>query len=455
MKKTAIIKAGIVLAACSLLGGCSPKKESESTEQDKIILTYANWNLGTESEKNLERLMIEEFNKSHDKISVKIDDTIDGDDYNGKMNTAASAGKLPDVFMLNNIPTSYKNEWLLDLEPFIKEDNDFSEIDETIKQTLNVNEEVVALPFAKHLMGYFVNNDLLNQLNLDIPEPGIEIEAFIETVKKATDINKGYVGIESTANFVDWYAGEKNDNLGWYAFNDGEFNLDSDEMIQGIQEAKNLTSGKYTYVDLTDEQKANIGGEDSGAAFKQGHIAFYYNGSYMTQSLQKESDIDFSFIGTPGSRNAMTLDYIGVSKNTKNAEAAYEFAKYMSFGKEGFLKRIELSEQEGLELATLPLTTNKEVSEKYWENVTVDGLEEVNDNLENAMFDPLKVVPGYVQARFEGETGLKVGDKENANVWELLEASIKGDINYQDYASQLQKLAQSFYEDALNSMNDN
>ena len=456
MKKSTVIKTGIALVACGLLVGCGQKDQSGNSKEDgdKIILTYANWNLGTESEKNLERLMIEEFNNSQDKIKVKIDDTIDGDAYNDKMNTAASAGKLPDVFMVNNIPTSYKNEWLLDLDTFIKNDSDFSEVDETIKQTLIVNDEVVALPFAKHLMGYFVNTDLLNQLNLNIPEPGVEVSEFIKEVKEATDISNGYVGLESAFNLIDWYAGEMDSEMGWYTFEDGEFYLNSDEMIQGIQTAKDLTTGQYTYVNLTDEQKNDLGGDDTATAFKQGHIAFYYNGSYMAQNIQRESDINFEFIGIPGNRNAMTLDYLGISKNTQYAEEAYEFAKYMSFGKEGFLKRMELAEEEGFELATLPLTTNTQINDKYWENVTIDGLEEVNNNLENAMFDPLKVVPGYVQDRYERETGHKIGDNENATVWELLEASVKGEINYADYADQLQKLAQQFYEDALKSMNE-
>lgn len=453
MKKQ-LLRAGIVLAAFGMLAGCGKDEKAKKNEDDgRTVITYANWNLGTENDKNIERLMIDEFNKSQDKIKVKIDDSIDGDGYNDKMNTAASAGKLPDVFMVSSIPTSYKNEWLLDLDKFTESDQEFTSLNSTIIDTTKVNDQTMVLPFAKHLMGYFVNTDLLNKLNLNVPEPGVSVDEFIKTVKEATDIKNGHVGISNVEQFVDWYAGEADTQMGWYTFNNDKFQLNSEKMIQGVQTAKDLASGGYSFAQLEDEQKAELG-EEIGAGFKKGHIAFMYDGSYAAVNLQKESDVDFEFIGLPGDRNAMTLDYLGISKNTKNAEAAYEFAKYMSFGKDGFMKRMELSEKNGLELATLPLSSDEEVNNRYWETVTVSGLEEVNNRLENAMFDPLKIIPGYAQARFEGETGLKVGDSDNATMGAFLNGCIRGEVNYQDYADQIQKLAQQFYEDAVKSMNE-
>ncbi len=442
-------KIGMTTALLFLFAGCGTSESEEATtDKDVVTLTYANWNLGTDAEKNLERLMIDAFNVAYPNIQVKIDQTIDGDDYTGKMNTAASAGKLPDVFMINDIPSNIKNEWLLDLSDLVADDAEFAAVDQIIQETLQVEDQVVAIPFAKHLLGYYVNTDLLDTLNLDAPTLDSHVEDFIDSIKQATDLGKGFVGVDSAHAIVDWYAGAQNEAMGWFTFQDGAFHLDANEMIEAVNTAKDLVTNQFSYINLPQEQKDALSGDDSGLAFKSGQIAYFYNGTYMNADLQANADFNFSFIGLPGGRQAITADYLGISQNTKDQEAAYTFAKYMSFGNEGFLKRISLAEEHGFELATLPLTNDSEVAEMYWAQVMVPGCEEANANLAQAMFEPTKVTPGYIQARFEASTGLKIGEEDNANVWYLLNAATAGEINYQDYAGQLQMLAQRQYEEA-------
>lgn len=453
MKKKLVLL-GMAAVTTLALGACGSSSKESKESSDVVTLKYANWNLGTESDKNLERLMIDEFNKAHKDIKVEIDNSINGDDYTGKINTAASAGKLPDVFMINDIPSNYKNDWLLDISELASKDEDYEAIDSTIKETTKVGEKVVALPFAKHLLGYYINNDILDSLNLEKPAMDSKVEDFVAAIKTATDLDKGFVGTDNAQTIVDWYPGQVNTKMGWFTFADGKFQLDSKEMIEGVNVAKDLVTNKYSYNDLPQAEKDKLSGDDSGKAFKAGQVAYYYNGTYMNADLQKNADFNFEFIGLPGGRQAVSSDFLGISKSTKNKEAAYEFAKYLSFGKEGFKKRLDLAEDKGLELATLPLTTNKEMEEKYWEIVTVPGVKETNEKLENAMFEPIKVVPGYIQARYEASTGLKIGDEENANVGALINAAASGKINYQDYAAQLQELAQKQYDDANKAMNN-
>lgn len=449
------LKAGLSAATIVCLVGCGTSDSDDpTTEEGVVTLTYANWNLGTDAEKNLERLMIEAFNEAHPDIQVKIDQTIDGDDYTAKMNTAASAGKLPDVFMINDMPTSIKNEWLLDLSELVAEDAAFATIDQTIQETVEWDGQVVAVPFAKHLLGYYVNMDLLDTLNLDPPTLASDVSVLIDSIKQATDLGKGIVGVDSAQSIVDWYAGAKNEHMGWFTFQDGAFHLDGQEMIEGVNTAKDLVTNHFSYNDLPQDQKDALSGDDSGLAFKSGQIAYYYNGTYMNADLQEHADFNFAFIGLPGGRQAITADYLGISQSTADKEAAYTFAKYMSFGKEGFLKRMELAQEHGFELSTLPLTTDEEVADRYWAQVMVPGCAEANASLDQAMFEPIKVTPGYIQARFEASTGLKIGEEDNANVWYLLNAATKGEINYQDYAVQLQELAQRQYDEANAAMHN-
>lgn len=461
MGVSSLTVAGLVLGACGNGSGngngTSDNGSTDNGDSDSgetVTLTYANWNLGTEGDANIERLMIEAFNESQDRIEVLIDENVTTDDWNGSLATAASAGNLPDVFMLNNIPTSYTNEWLYDLSEIAQADEEFQMIPEASSNAASVGDQVVSIPFATHLFGYYVNYDILNDLNLSIPQYGFTVDELLDLVRSSTNIDQEIVGIENAAQIVDWYPGAVNPESGWFTFNEAEgtFSLDSDEMAQGVNIARDLASNDYAYVNLPEEVKEQLSGDDSGLAFRNGQITFSYNGTWMNSAMLTEVDFEWNFLGLPEGRNAIVNDFLGVSQSTEYPEEAYEFAKFMSFGTEGFSERIRLTEENDFAFNTLPITTAPEVLDEYWALVDIPGLQEAYENLDNAMVEPFKHVPGFAQARFEAPTGISIGDEDNANVGHLINESIAGNVNYQDYASQLQDLAQQAHDSAAEAM---
>ncbi|WP_129691678.1 ABC transporter substrate-binding protein [Gottfriedia acidiceleris] len=445
LKIAAAASVALTMAACN-------KETSSTTADKKIVINYANWNLGTESEKNLERLMIEAYEKTHKNIDIKIDENITNDDWKGSLSTAASAGKLPDVFMLSDIPSGITNDWLLDISDLVNKDKDFTSLPESVKESTKNSDKTYAIPFAQHFMGYYVNKDIFNNANIDAPEYGISLPDFINGIKDTTDLGKGIVGINSTTDFVDWYSGAKNENVNWFTYGSGKYHLDSPEMFEGVKMAKDLGTNGYAYEGLNQEQKDKLSGDDIGAAFKAGQIAYFWNGTWMNSDFAKNVDFDWDFVGIPGGRTAMAVDYLGVAKSTKYKKEAYDFAKFMSFGKDGFLKRMDLSIKSGTEINTLPITTDSEVLAKYWDMISVPGVQKAYENLDKAMIDPIKIVPGYAASRWEATTGIKIGDNDNAKVVDLLKDSVYGSVNYQDYAKQLNDLAQQQYDNAVNAM---
>jgi multiple sugar transport system substrate-binding protein len=452
MKLKKLVGLGLIAVAAVALGACSNGAGNKSASSKAVTLTYANWNLGNASDKNLERLMIKEFNSTHKDIQVKIDTKVQGDDYPGKLNTAASAGKLPDVFMINDLPTSFKNKWLKNLDTTVNSDSDFKKIDSAVVDTTKIDGHVYSVPFAKHMLGYYANNDLLDKLNLDVPTEKTTPDEFFTTAKAASDVGKGHVGMVDTYSLIDWYPGEQNKSYGFFTYADGKFHLDSPEMTKAISTTRDLISHDASFTDLPKTQTAKLSGGDGAKAFKAGQVAFYYSGTYSNADFQKTAKSNISFVGLPGGRQAVVTDLLGIAKSSKHPKEAFEFAKYMTFGKTGFLERMKLAEKNSLEMATLPITTDSTVAKKYWQLVTVPGVKEANDRLENAMSDPMKYVPGYIDARFTGSTGIKIGDKGNAQVQDLLLAAQQGKINYSDYAAQLQKLSQKFHDDAVKSL---
>lgn len=434
------------------LAGCNsgqPGKEAQPAQKETVTLTYANWNLGTETEQNLERLMIQAFEEKYPNVKVKIDESISTKDWNGSLSAAASAGKMPDVFMLAQIPTALKNDWLLDLSDLAAKDKDFANVPNIVKESASYNGKLYAVPFAQHFLGFFVNKDLFNKANLDVPQYGMTVDQFTNAVKSVTNVKNGVAGLNHPYTFPDWYPPAANKDMGWYTYSNGKYQLDGKEFINGVNLAKTVIANGYAYETLKDDQKANFKGKDPEEVWEQGGVALKWDGTWGTARMSEVLKFQWDFVGIPGGRTVVTNDFVGISKSTKHAQEAYQFAKWMSFGKEGFLKRLEIAEKQRKVVNTLPIATDKEVLDKYFALLDVPGVRKAYQNLDNAIVEPVKIVPRFVEARWEAPTGVKIGDKANATVVQLIESGMKGEIKIEDYAKQLDQLADQKTQEAM------
>ncbi len=459
MKKILSLLASLTLLFS--LAACTGNDNTEKTskEEDKksggeeVTITYANWNLGTEEEQNLERLMIKAFEEKYPNIKVQIDESINPADWNGSLASAASGGKMPDVFALNQIPLPVSNEWVMDISELAQGDEDFKNIPQIVQDSSKLNGKQYAIPFAQHFLGYLVNKDIFNAANLDTPEYGMSIEKFTQSVKEATNVSKGIAGTNHPFTIGDWYPAAANEDLGWFTYKDGEYSLDSKEFINGMNLAKEIATNGYAYETLPDDQKANFKGEDPEQVWLNGGVALKWDGTWATGHIDDSAAFDWDFVGIPSGRTVVVNDYVGIAKSSKHPEEAFQFVKWMSFGKEGFLKRVEIADAEGKTLNTLPVNSDQEVLDAYFEILDVPGIRTAYDNLENAIVEPVKVVPGYIESRFEGTTGVKVGDNENATTGQLLDSFFKGENKVEDYAKQLDELADKKSKEAAEALN--
>lgn len=455
----AILCLVFTMAACSGSGDSGKKSQKEATGSnneneatEEVTITYANWSVGTEEEMNLSRLLIKQFQEDHPNIKVEIYE-ISGD-WNEQLSAAASSGQMPDVFGLSDLPLALANDWLLDLSDIAGADDEYKALEDIIRQSSEYDGNVVAVPHAQNFLGYFVNKDVFNAANLDYPTADSTVDEFAKAIKDVTNVKDGIVGIGNTGSVTDWYPASVNPNMGWFTFNnqDHTYSLDSDEFIAGVNFAQELATNGYAYDNLTDSQKANFKGEDGTQAWLNGGVGLFWDGTWAMGSLLENATFDFDFIGIPGGITVITNDLLGISKTTKHAEAAYEFAKYMSFGKEGFMKRMEIAEKEGKAVGSLPISSDEEVLDEYFAQLNVPGVRKAYDKLDQAILEPVKTVPGYSQSRWNAPTGVKVGEAENANVAELINSFVTGDLKAEDYVKQLNQLANDKYQEAAEAL---
>ncbi|WP_197282612.1 ABC transporter substrate-binding protein [Bacillus sp. FJAT-18017] len=429
------------LAACNNAEKADSDKKDETEKKKEVTLSYANWNLGTEEENNLERLLLESFKEEYPHIKIELNETVNTSDWNGTLATAASGGTMPDVFALPQIPLALSNDWLLDVTELASKDKDFEAVPEIVRDSAEVNGKLVALPAAQHFLGYFVNKDVFNAANLDHPEFDSSVEDFVSGVKEVTNVNNGVVGLNNPFTIVDWYPSAVNPDMGWYTLKDGQYALDSKEYINGVNVSKEFVLNGYAYDTLTEDQKAKFTGKEGNENWLAGSIGLWWDGTWAASNISEKAGFEWDFIGLPGGVTAIANDYLGISKTSKHPEEAYLFAKFMSFGKEGFMKRLEIADKEGKALNTLPITTDKEVLDEFFSILDVPGIRTAYENLDKAIVEPVKIVPGYVDARWEALTGVKTSEAENANTAQLVNAFVKGELKVEDYAKQLDELA--------------
>lgn len=469
MKKT-VVFALILTMLVALLSGCSSNKTDNATEPnqeqnqeqtnkpgddanvgsgEKIVINYVNWNLGTEAENNIERKMIAAFEEAHPNIDIQLDESFDYSKYGDSLAAAAAAGKLPDVMMLPNIPFGLTNEWLLNLETIAASDPEWANIPKALENATHYGSGIYAVPAGMFFQGYFINQDLFEQANLPELNYSPTWDEFLNAVKTLNKPSEDVLGLSEAVQIPDWYPASVNSQLGWFTWDGQQYHLNDPVFIEGVNKAKEIKQGKYTFDSLTEDEKAKYNATWHGDVWNQGKVAVRWEGTWATKDF---SNLNFKskFIGIPGGKFILIGDFIGISKSTEHQQEAYEFAKYMTFGKDGILKRMELNTDGSY--TSLPMTTDQSILDQYFANGGYEGLKEAYDNIDNAILEGVKFIPGVVRSRWEAPTGVKVGDKENANLGDLILDSIKGGTKIEDYAEQINKLANDEYKAAADAI---
>ena len=404
--------------------------------RDPVTIRYANWNLGPEEENNIERRMLQAFMDAHDWITVEIDDSITGN-WTEALALAAATGALPDVFMINDIPQNIISGWLMDITDMSMADPEFLRVPNAVRDAVTFGGRVYAVPFAQFMIGFYVNRDLFNALNLNPPTFGISPEDFFQAVRNTTDLNRPSVGVGQLFNMLEWYPGAMNPNLGHFTFDGTGYNIASPEMIEGMRIAQELTTGGFTWNGLTETQREPFEADNDWLGFRTGEIAFSWDGTWSNENLSEIAEFDWDFISIPGGRPLVTIDITGIAATSNSSYEAYLLAKWMGHGDLGFSRRLQIAGDMGILVGTLPFTNNSEILNRYWEGMNIPGLIAAYAQLDNALIDGNKIVPGYAASRWGVHTGLAISHEDNVTANQAIEFSIQGFANFADIAAQV------------------
>ncbi len=415
--------------------------------EEQVVLRFASWALGTEEQNNLERQMIAAFEKAHPNIKIEIAEEI-VDPWNDALNTAASGGNLPDISLIATLTTAVANGWALDVTELAANDPEWKNVPESLVESGNYNGKQFGIPTAMHLAGMFINTDYFEEMNVDFLEIGYDWDTFEDAVEKLHKPSEGKVALKYVNDFVNFLPYLWDDSQGWYTYDGNEMHLDSTEFIRAVKTTRDLVG--YSWAGLTEDQKAQSAGEGKGdwEAWNLGYAAMWYDATWACEGYVSENGQPFNieFVGLPDGKSVIIPDYCFISATTEHPQEAWEFVKFMFWGTEGINTRMDLDEaDDGVSWTNLPLNTDKEIIDRYFANYPIKGVQEIFEgmNENGSVVEANKFAPGYEAARFTGKTGVTYGDAE-ATMSTIVDACIKGDLSIDDYASQLNTLANSF-----------
>jgi multiple sugar transport system substrate-binding protein len=420
-------------------------------EPQPVTLRYANWNLGTEEENNIQRQLVKAYTDLHPNVTIEFVDMSAEGGWEANLTAYAAKGELPDVFMANNVPLYVQNGWVADLSQFTANDADWADIPQILKDSFTYSGKVLGLPAAQFIMGYWVNQDLYEAANLDAPEYGFTVDQWLEAVTALNNVPKGVLGLDEQEFVNGWYSNAIDPTLKWFSFDGSKMNYNSAAFKEAV--AKTGEMKPYTWQGLTDEQKANFKSTGPWELFLNQEVGMRWDASWSVPGYVSGATFNWDFVGVPGGNQAIVFDVMVVSKTTANIEEAYNFAKWMCFSKESYMKEAELARAAG-SAPKMPVSVDADSIALYKEFVDKPGILKALDNLDNSMIESLaKIVPGYINARWEGKPGIDIGDDKDVNMWYMFNFANEGRYKYEDYAAKLEEFANKILADAAAEMN--
>ena len=430
-----------------------------------VQLTYLAHNLGTEADNNVERQLVSAFMVKYPHIKVTIlerpkipnpenpGEELD-QDWNEFLTSRAAINKFPDVFTwFSSGAEAASKGWAYDLKNVVNADNDFKNLPDAIKEAGQYKGAQYALVTSQYNYGYVVNQSLIedyigDEYTLRYGMTYTQLLALCQNFYNATSVAAPEAGLMSidgvSSEWYNWLPTAYNNELGYNAYDAamGGFQYNSQAFKDAMTEIVKIQANPWALQNM------------EGELFNEGKVmAHYVNTAELKAMMDATKDPEHAlygkkidFVGLPyvngKSYVPSIIDLICVGKSTKHPQEAYLLTKWMTYGLDGYTKRVELS---GGSLAFAPLIDNAEGTLFSSYSAGFSILPEYTKFLtqhENFIPEGGKVVPGYWAARqpIFGEISSRPGNV-NSNVGDLMWDASHGLLaNWIDYTRNAQDL---------------
>lgn len=399
-----------------------------------------------------------------------------------KMNAFAASGNLPDVCTgSEELGYIVQQGWAYPLDNLVANDPDKDYILEAGIKNFTYDGHLYALPQKLQFSSIYINEDLLNTLNMDKPGYDWTVEEFLDMAKKAT--TDEYSGINYVYNDSNPTWGLDTKLMGallpkgyeQYGYSFETHNVDltannawveSNKIIQDMLSVKGLVADSLwdsSSNGMSDYEKKF--GKDSDALVS-GKVLFG-NHSTWEHATFAQSGFNFDCYPVPTAegleQNIQThIDFAYMTTNCTedNYQAAYEFLKFMTYSEEGckiFMDESfkDLESNPAAFQPYIPASANPVVLDYFEQSKIADGIKYMYRSIvENPdlvqVADCDKLIPNYwsdiKQYRDSVTESIRNGADPSALVNDLqskINTALTGTWEY--FEESLQKNLEDFY----------
>lgn len=332
----------LVLCLCmttALFTACSGSN-GDTNSDGKTVITYMTWASG--GQKEVEKKVIEEFNKSHPDIEVKA--TFVPGDYLSRMQTLIAGHKEPDIAIMYG---NYIHDWaqkglLADLTPYTQ--NSTIDFDDMLPMAKFYNQgKLYGATATLETIVVYYNKAIFAAAGVTAEDiKDWTWDEYVEILRKVTvDQNGKHPGesgfntkkIKTWGTFVPT-ASYINEPLLWsnggaYFESDGSgLAVDRPESIEVLQKLTDLT-----FVEKVAPTSAEMAGMSSQIKMlKDGRLASFISGTYDISGFAAEEWYDYGVAELPIFKESVSQlwgEPIVIFESSKNKEAAFEFMQYL------------------------------------------------------------------------------------------------------------------------------
>lgn len=329
----------LILSACTNNSSTSDAPSDNKDNNDKtpseeqVEITVLSWRYDPESEEWAK--VVSAFNEDFPNIKVN-GVTAPSAEIVQKVTSMVAGGQQVDVLFTDSTRNNlFASKGLLeDLEPYLAKSDINLEQDYYVK-SLNDHKykgKLYGLPILNMSYYIFYNKDLFDAAGVEYPTNDWTIDDFLDKAKKLTNIDQNQYGYNLRpwvgTHFLGWsfaYGGE-------YFTEDGKESLvNSEGSVQAMKFLKDLI-----YKDkVAPIPKADAASQAGGVAFESGNLAMNWSGSWDikgTEATPSKWAFNWGMAmppkGSNGSHPIVISNAWGISSNSQNKEAAWEFVNW-------------------------------------------------------------------------------------------------------------------------------
>ena len=372
----------IIAALIFAMAACSGNdKKSSSGSNEQVTIKYAQFSGSGDNEKYLIQ-MKDAFEKKYKNIKVEIE-TIPYGDYFTQMQTRVAGGNAPDAYELNyeNFVSYAKKGVLLDLAPYFDQTGfDKSSLNAQALNAFQADGVQYGMPASFSNVLLFYNKELFDKAGVSYPTKDWTWKEMDAAAIKIRELGKDTFGVFQPVQFWEFYKAVQQNGGSLFNEDMTQFTFNTPQNVETLQHlADRLTK------DNSMPTQAQLSGVGDWDLFKAGRLGMIVTGVWAFPDFVKNVQFEWDVAIEPGNTKKATHFFsngLVISKDTKKAEAAFQWIQFMSASKEAAQIRVEANWE-------LPAVTDTQVLEAFLKTTPPANRQAVFDSLEYLVTPPV------------------------------------------------------------------